>query len=755
MRLILFFIRLLKERKNSLELFEECYKPNKQVRSYTFNVIISGFLFFIFISQCVLLNAQRPIDHVNMFIGSTGKHSTEYGGTIPAVSEPFGMTQWCAATRVNGISKTSYHYDDNKLIGFIATHQPAIWMGDYGFFTLMPQVGKIRIDSEKRAVKLDHSQEVASPYYYKINYEDSEGNAISTEFTATSRCGFFKIKYPVGKALLFLEAAREKDGGGIEILPGKQEIRIYNKERHDSHLGPRLYNFKGYYVLKFSEPFVAYGTWNNDDVFKGKCSENGSHVGGYIEFEDNIRSVEVRIGSSFIDYTQAVHNLNEEIPSTLSFEQVKESVKEEWEKNLNKILIKDASDEDLDIFYTSFFRTMQYPREFSEYGRYYSPFDDRIHDGVSYNAYSFWDTFRAQHPWLQLTQPQRVNDMITALIQMYQEGGWLPKWPNPTYTNIMIGTHADAIIADAFINGFRGYDVEKAYEAVRKDAFCAPSDNYRWGDRHYWNGGYEARGGLKEYLQLGYVASDKTNESVSRTMEFALDDYCIAQMAKELQHEEDYLVLMKRSRNYLNLFNHQTGFFQARKSDGSWDSPEEGFTEGGKWTYRFCVMQNVPDLINMMGGKNAFCDELDRNFNEGHYRHDNEPGHHFSYLYDYCDRLDKVQERVPIIMKQHYQDRPDGLSGNDDCGQMSAWYLFSALGFYPLTPASGEYALGIPHFKELSISLNGGKKLVIKTSDLGEGKPLTYIRMNGRLLEKPFIPVREIMQGGILEFSSR
>lgn len=726
-----------------------------KIKALDMNCIIKlGILLWYFVGQCAYIEAQSVLDHVNMFIGSTGKHSTEYGGTIPAVSEPFGMTQWCAATRINGISRTSYHYNDKQLIGFIATHQPAIWMGDYGFITLMPQVGEMNIDPEKRAVALDHSKEVATPYFYGINYTDMHGHDISTEFTATSRCGVFRIYYPKGgNGILFIEASREKDGGNIQIIPEKQEIRVCNKERHDSHLGPRLYNFKGCYVLKFSKPFSRYGTWQNKDVFENKSFEEGGHVGGYVEFENNTEVVEVRIGSSFIDYEQAIYNLDNEAPERFSFEQIKDRVKSVWEKNLNKISINEASSDDLDIFYTSFFRTMQYPREFSEYGRYYSPFDDRVHNGVSYNAYSLWDTFRAQHPWLQLTQPERVNDMITSLIQMYQEGGWLPKWPNPSYTNIMIGTHADAVIADAFVNGFRDYDVKKAYEAVRKDAFSAPSGSFRWGDRHYWNGGYEARGGLNEYLKLGYVASDKTNESVSRTLEFALDDYCIAQMANELCYEDDYRILMKRSRNYLNLFNYQTGFFQARRSDGSWDRAEEGFTEGGKWTYRFCVMQNVPDLINLMGGKKNFCDELDKNFNEGYYRHDNEPGHHFVYLYDFCDRLDKVQERIPIIMKQNYRNSPDGLSGNDDCGQMSAWYLFSALGFYPVTPASGEYALGIPHFKEISVSLAGGKKLVVKATKLEDGIPLTCIRMNGKILDKPFVSIKEIMQGGVLEFS--
>lgn len=715
-------------------------------------------LFTLLFFSLISAYAQKPIEHVNMFIGSTGEHGTEYGGTTPAVSEPFGMTQWCAVTRINGISRTMYHYNDQQLLGFMATHQPAVWMGDYGFFTLMPQVDELKITPEERAVKLERSNETATPYYYKITHTDNKENTISTEFTATSRCSFFNIEYPEKqKAILFLEAGREKEGGSIEILPEKQEIRIYNMERHDSHLGPNLCNLKGYYVLKFSRPFAAYGTWNKGLVSEEKRKEEGSNVGGYIEFVSGTDNVEIKIGSSFIDYEQAGINLEKEIPAASAFNRIKEKVKETWAANLNKISIKGASKDDLDVFYTAFFRTMQYPREFSEYGRYYSAFDDKVHAGVSYNAYSLWDTFRAQHPWLQLTQPDRVNDQVTALVQMYKEGGWIPKWPNPTYTNIMIGTHADAVIADAYVNGFRAYDLEEAYKSIRKNAFSVPGgdNNFRWGDRHLWSGHYEGRGGLGNFIKQGYVASDKTNESVSRTLEFAMDDYCIAQMAKGLGHMEDYHVLMKRSKNYLNLFNPQTAFFQARKTDGSWDGPDEGFTEGGRWTYRFCVIQDIPGLIQLLGGEEQFSKELDKNFDEGHYRHDNEPGHHFVYLYNYCNQLEKVQLRIPEIIENNYKNKPDGLSGNDDCGQMSAWYLFSSLGFYPLTPASGEYALGIPRFKEVTLQLKGNKKLKIKASEVGKKKLLTKIMFNGKILESPFIPIRDILQGGVLEFRSK
>ena len=718
---------------------------NRKIRIYTlFVCLFTSWLY-----------AQQPIDYVNMLIGSTGAHHTEYGGTTPAVSEPFGMTQWCAATRINGISRTMYHYNDPHLLGFMGTHQPAIWMGDYGYFTMMPQTGKLKISPEERAVKLDRSTETATPYYYKISHKDAGEETITTEFTATSRSSFFRITYPKnGKAILFLEAGREKDGGGIEIIPEKQEIRLYNKERHDSHLGPRLYNFSGYYVLKFSKPFASYGTWNKGITNQGKTTECGSNVGGYIEFEQGTEIVEIKTGSSFISYNQAEINLQNEIPSSADFQYIKEKVKKLWTDNLNKITIKGASPDDLTIFYTAFFRTMQYPREFSEYGKYYSPFDEQIHSGVSYSAYSLWDTFRAQHPWLLLMAPSRINDMITSLINSYEESGRIPKWANPTFTNIMIGTHADAVIADAYVNGYRGYDIQKAYQAIRKDAFEPPlnDESYRWGDRHFWNGGYEARAGLTNYIKSGYVASDKTEESVARTLEFAIDDYCIAQMAKELGYNDDYNILMKHSLNYKNLYNPERGFFQARKSDGSWDSSNIGFTEGANWTYRFCAMQDVPGMIELMGGKDRFIKNLDENFDEGHYRHDNEPGHHYVYLYNHCDRLDKTQSRIPDIISDNYRNKPDGLSGNDDLGQMSAWYLFSALGFYPLTPASGEYAIGIPRFKEVIMDLPDNKKLKITASKISKDGLMTKVKFNGKLLEKPFIKVKDILKGGHLEF---
>lgn len=709
--------------------------------------LLLALLLLLSSSQAFCSN-RANIDYVNMLIGSDGEARSSYGGTWPGVGAPFAMTQWCAQTQQNIISRTVYRARDKKLTGFQATHQPAIWMADYGFITVMPQSGDVKITPTERAVPLDRSHETATPYYYKIDYPvNSSGDRITTQFTATSRAAYFRISYPKKhKAIFFVEAGRIQGAGGIEVDAANREIRVYNNQQMNSEMvlhagiGPVAPNFKGYYVLKFSKPFVEYKTWG------------GNNAGGYVAFAKGTELLEVRAGSSFISYEQAKDNLNRELLS--SFDKTKAHVKALWEEKLNRLQVEGATDEQKTILYTAMVRTLQFPREFSEYGRYYSAYDGKIHKGVSYNDYSLWDTFRAEHPWLQLIAGERVSDMVQSLVNMYHEGGWLPKWPNPNYSAIMIGSHADAVIADAYINGFRDYDIPEAYKAIRKDAFVPPdSDMYfMWPDRALWHGGYESRGGLTNYLRRGWVASDRTKESVSRTLEFALDDYCIAQMAKALGHNEDYDTLMRHSQYYHNLYNPNTHFFQARKEDGKWDTDEEGFTEGAKWTYQFCVMQDVPGLIKLMGGNDNFVKLLDENFDGGHYRHINEPGHHYVYLYDYAGRLDLAQKRIPGILKDNYHTGVDGLSGNDDCGQMSAWYIFSAMGFYPVTPASGTYALGIPAFKKITLDLYNGKKLTILADGLGVHPTLLNISFNGKPLTSPFISVKDIMNGGVLEF---
>jgi len=463
--------------------------------------------------------------------------------------------------------------------------------------------------------------------------------------------------------------------------------------------------------------------------------------------------VEARIGTSFISIDQARANLEKEIPAW-DFEGVRAALRETWNRKLALISIEGASDDQRAIFYTGLYHALLYPRLFSEYGRYYSAFDDRVHSGVSYTAFSLWDTFRAEHSLLTLVAPERVSDMMTALLQNYREGGWMPKWPNPSYTNIMIATHADAVLAEAINKGFRGFDYKLAYEAAYKDAMTPPDDDtkHRWLDREE-HAPYEARGGLSYAKTLGYVPADKTSEAASSTLEDAYDDYAVAQIAKAVGKESDYHFFINRSHNYELLFNPKTGFMQARNADGSWADPAAGWTEGDTWVYTWSPMHDIAGLMKIMGGAEVYNRKLDEHFSGNHNKHDNEPSHHYGYLYDFSGQPWKTQAKVREIAGQAYSNTPVGILGNEDCGQMSAWYIFTAMGFYPLNPVSGDYMIGSPLFDRVTLSLPGGKTFVI--SARGNSPENLYIQsatLNGKPLRIPVLSYADIQRGGKLEF---
>ena len=481
----------------------------------------------------------------------------------------------------------------------------------------------------------------------------------------------------------------------------------------------------------------------------------GTQMGAYINFKvKNNEKVKVRIATSFISIEQARDNMLHEVPDW-DFTKLANATKKTWQENLSRIKVDGATQEQKTIFYTAMFHSMLFPREFSEYGKYYSAFDDQVHEGVSYNDYSLWDTFRALHPLLILIQPQRVSPMIRSLLQMYKEGGWMPMWPNPTYTNIMIGTHADAVIADAWEKGIRDYDVNLAYEAMRKDAMVPPDcdTEKRWGDRDRWTG-FEGRGGLSYYHSLGYVPDDKTSQSVSRTIEFSFDDFCVSQLAKDLGKTEDYKRLKEWSGNYRNVYNKETGFMAPRLYDGSWSkTPNKGFTEGSPWDYLFGAFHDIPGMIHLMGGKEQFAKKLDKTFAEDHYRLDNEPGHHYGYLYDYCNQPWKTQELVSNYTRINYRNQPNGINGNDDCGQMSAWYIFSTLGFYPVTPGLPVYSIGSPTFKKVRIYLANGKVFEIEAKNVSvDNKYIQSATLNGKPLNIPWFNHKDLEEGGTLVF---
>ncbi len=723
---------------------------------------------------------KQAVNYVNPLIGSpfAGFNDTlQGGGTTPLVGLPFAMTNFMLQTHENKMSRMPYIYEDSTAIGFIATHQPTVWMGDYGYVSVMPQVGALKVLPRDRAMSFSHRNEISTPQYYSVVLQAANKQKIKGEIAAASRCGMFRFTFPKSaESHIIIQGINLNPElndanndlthrlatlkGYVKVDQANKEITGYNPDRQSGQLGPDLPNFKGYFIIQSDKPFDSFGTWSGTEVTPSAIEQYGTRMGAYINFKTTSNEVvKLRIATSFISIEQARENLQHEIPDW-NFEQLVASTREVWQKNLSRIELAGVTEDQRSIFYTAMFHTMLFPREFSEYGKYYSAFDDTIHTGVAYNDYSLWDTYRAQHPLLLFTQPERVNDMITSLLQMYKEGGWLPMWPNPTETNIMLGSHADAVIADAFVKGFRGYDTTLAYEAIRKDAMVPPdNDTHRkWGDRERWFGN-EARGGLSYYHSLGYVPVDKVLESVSRTLEFSFDDYCVAEVAKGLGKMEDYQRLSQWSKNYENIYNKATGFFAPRKFNGDFEDSQhanDGFTEGDKWTYTFGVVQDIPGMINLMGGKEKFAALLDSNYSGNHYQHDNEPGHHYDYLYDYCGQPWKTQELVRKHTSDNYKNQPLGLNGNDDCGQMSAWYIFGTMGFYPVTPASGMYAIGAPQFPEVTLHyLKEGNPatLQIVAKNLSEAnKYVQKVTLDGKPIAHPLLSHADLVNAKKLVF---
>jgi predicted alpha-1,2-mannosidase len=664
---------------------------------------------------------------------------------MPFVVPPFGMTDWTAQTRQNKLGGVSYKDDDTTISGFMGTHQPAIWMGDYGYLTLMPEVDGLKTAPEERALGFKHEDEVARPDYYSVKMDAGSGRVIRTEMTATSRCALLRFTFPAGAdGRVVVEASRPGVKGFAEVDAGQREIRGYNPDRTDANLGPlKLANFKGYFVVEFREGFAG-ATYGGEGGAKGAWAKFGASEG---------RVVEARVGTSFLSVEQARENLRKEIPGW-DFDAVRRETAAKWNAKLGEVSVEGATEAQRAEVYTALYHALLYPREFSEYGRYYSAFDDAVHEGESYTAYSIWDTFRAEFSLQTLLAPERVDGMITALLQNYKEGGWMPKWPNPSYTNIMIGTHADSLVAEAMGKGFNGFDTKTAWDAVYKDAMTPPEGDTtrRWYDREPGTP-YEARGGLTYSKVLGFVPNDKTAESASRTLEDAYDDWCVAQVAKKLGKMDEYEFFLKRSLNYEHVFNHATGFMEAKNSDGKWAGEKEGWTEGDHWVYTFAVLHDEPGLMQLMGGADKYNALLDEHFRGGHNVHKNEPSHHYGYLYDYSGEPWKTQAKVREIAAAEYADAPAGLDGDDDCGQMSAWYLFTALGFYPVNPASGEYLIGSPLFAKMTLRLARGKKFeVVAKNNSSANIYIQSARLNGVALTVPEISYAEIVRGGVLEF---
>jgi predicted alpha-1,2-mannosidase len=698
----------------------------------------------LFLSACA---KAEPIDWVNLYIG-TGSGPIGYGRTMPYVVPPFGMTSWTPQTRQNKQGGVSYKYEDTSISGFMGTHQAALWMGDYGYLTMMPEIDNLKTAPAERQLPFTHVDETVAPDYYSVSMDAGQSRKIKTEITATAHCGYLRFTFPANdSSIVMVEASRPNLAGFVHVDAAAHEITGYNPDRMDSNLGPfTLPNFKGYFVIQFRKVFNSSGTYPEQPT-------PGQSLGAYAKFRTTEGEVvEARVGTSFISIEQARKNLKTEIPAW-DFSAVRQSIRSEWNKKLSQISIEGATDDQRKILYTGLYHAMLYPRTFFEQGRYYSAFDDKVHQGAAYTDYSIWDIFRAEYSLLTLLAPERIDGMVQALLNDYQEGGWMPKWPNPSYTNIMIATHADSLVAESMVKGFHGFNQKLAWDAVYKDAMTPPDGDTtrQWRDREPHTP-YEARAGLTYLKELGYIPADKTAEAASSTLEDSYDDWCVAQVAKALGKTSDYEFFVKRSQNYKHLFNADTGFMQAKNYDGSWASPKAGWTEGNAWVYTWDVLHDIPGLIQLMGSREKYNAQLDAYFNGDHNWHSNEPSHHVGYLYDYGGQPWKTQQKVREIAENEYANQPSGLDGDDDCGQMSAWYIFTALGFYPVNPASGDYMIGSPLYTKATLNLANGKHFTV-VADNNSAKNL-YIQsatLNKKSLAIPVLHYSDIVSGATLK----
>jgi predicted alpha-1,2-mannosidase len=731
-------------------------------------------LFLIFISGSIFTNAQsvsftdNPVDLVNPLMGTDSKPSLSNGNTYPAIGLPWGMNLWTPQTGKMG-NGWAYQYSADKINGFKQTHQPSPWMNDYGAFAIMPITGKIRFKEEDRASWYSHKAEISKPYYYKVYLADHD---VTTEITPTERAAAFRFTFPKADSSSIIIDALDR-GSYVKIIPSENKIIGYTTRNS----GGVAKNFKSYFVIIFDRPFDYSYTFKDSMIVKN-LEEKANHAGAIIGFAGLKRGdiVNAKVASSYISFEQAEINLRE--IGNKDFKSVKMHAKDEWNKVLNKVKVSAGTDEQMRTFYSCLYRMVFFPLKFYEINAenkivHYSPYTGEIKHGYMFGGTGFWDTFRALYPFLNLVYPSIAKEMQEGLINDYKEGGFLPEWSAPGFRNVMIGNNSASVVAEAYIKGIRGYDVETLYKALIHGANNeGPMDAV-------------GRKGVKYYNDLGYVPYDVgINENAARTLEYAYDDYCIYQLGKALNKpESEIAIYKKRSMNYKNLFDPSHLLIRGKNKDGSFQSPfnpfkwGDAFTEGNSWHYSWSVFHDIAGLKKLMGGDKKFIQMLDSVFelpplfddsyyggviheiremqiaDMGQYAHGNQPVQHMIYLYDYAGQPWKTQYWVRETMNKLYKATPDGYCGDEDNGQTSAWYVFSALGFYPVTPASTQYALGAPLFKHARIQFESGKTLVINAPNNSiENKYIQSANLNGKVYNKNYLDHFDLLQGGIIDF---
>jgi predicted alpha-1,2-mannosidase len=703
-------------------------------------------------------------------MGTDSEFRLSNGNTYPAIALPWGMNFWTPQTRKMG-DGWGYTYDDYKIIGIKQTHQPSPWINDYAAFSFMPITGKIRIDETERASWFSHKAEVVKPYYYSVYLADYD---ITAEVVPTERAAMFRFSFPASDSAFILLDGFFK-GSMVKIIPSERKVIGYCR----NNSGGVPANFHNYFVAVFDRDFASTHTWNVDTINYNATEAESEHAGAILGFKTKRGDkINVKVASSFISHDQAVLNLNRETGGR-DFEQLKNEGKEAWNKQMKRIKVEGGNLDQQRTFYSCLYRIILFPRQFHEINAkdeviHYSPYNGEILAGYMYTDNGFWDTFRSLFPFFTLMYPDVNSKIMEGLVNTFKESGWLPEWASPGHRNCMIGSNSASIIADSYIKGIRGYDIETLYNAIIKNT-KGPGPEPSVG-----------RLGAEYYNDLGYVPYNvDVNENAARTLEYAYADFCIWQLAKALgKPQEEIDLYAKKAMNYRNVFDDSSKLMRGRNLDGTFQSPfspykwGDAFTEGNSWHYTWSVFQDVEGLVNLMGGKKEFITMLDSVFevppvfdysyygqviheiremqimNMGNYAHGNQPVQHMIYLYNYAGQPWKTQFHSRQVMNKLYNYTPDGYCGDEDNGQTSAWYVFSALGFYPVTPGNDQYVFGSPLFNKVTLYFGERRKLVIEAPlNSNENIYVKSIKMNGRKINKNFITHGDLQKGGKLIFS--
>ena len=710
-----------------------------------------------------------PVELVNPLMGTDSEYRLSTGNTYPAIALPWGMNFWTPQTR-NMNNGWAYTYDDYKIQGIKQTHQPSPWINDYAAFSLMAVTGRLKFSGEDRASWFSHKAETAKPYYYSVYLADYD---VTAEVTPTERAAIFRFTFPDSDSSYILIDAFDK-GSMVRIIPSERKVIGYCRNNH----GGVPQNFCNYIVITLDKVIEFTNTWNGNKLNLNDLEEEGDHVGAVLGFKTSKgEKINIRVASSFISHEQALRNLEKETGGK-DFETICNEGKASWNNQLSRIRVEGGTDDQLRTFYSCLYRSLLFPRKFFEINEkneivHYSPYNGGILPGYMFTDNGFWDTFRSQFPFLTLMYPVLNGQIMEGLANTYNESGWLPEWASPGHRDCMIGSNSASLIADSYLKGIRGYDIETLYKAILKntDSVGPVSSVGRYGADYY--------------NDLGYVPYDVgINENAARTLEYAYADFCIARLAESLgRPAEEIEKFEKRAMNYKNVFDPGRKLMRGRNLDGSFQSPfspykwGDAFTEGNSWHYTWSVFQDVQGLIDLMGGKDYFTAKLDSVFevppvfdysyygqviheiremqvmNMGNYAHGNQPIQHMIYLYNYAGQPWKTQYHIRNVLSKLYTYLPDGYCGDEDNGQTSAWYVFSSLGFYPVTPCTDEYVFGSPLFKKAFLEFENGNKLEIKAPD--NSKKNIYVKeinLNGKPVSRNFIKHDEIQGGGTLRF---